>query len=95
MINELKKELIDYGTAQLPNYAPEDLDLYKAAQISQLLDRYSDQWVALNNVLQAKRREILGRPEATEVDCLTLESEFERAIISVRNKFTTTYPLNL
>ena len=95
MINEFKKELIDYGAALLPNYAPKELDLYKSLEISKLLDSYSDKWVALNNVLQAKRKEILNRPEITEVDLLTLENEFERAVVTVRNKFTSAYPLNL
>lgn len=95
MINEFKKELIDYGSAQLLHYAPKELDLYKSIEISKLLDCYSDKWVALNNMLQAKRKEILNRPEINQVDLLTLENEFERAVVTVRNKFTTTYPLNL
>jgi hypothetical protein len=95
MINEFKKELIDYGTAQLPKYAPKDLDLYKENDISLLLDRYTDKWVALHNVLRAKRKEILKRQQISSIECMDLQNEFELAVSTVRNKFTTAYPLNL
>ena len=95
MINDFKKELIEYGTAQLPKYAPRDLELYRENDISLFLDKYTDKWVALHNLLRAKRKEILKRREINSLDCMDLQNEFETAVATVRNKFTTTYPLNL
>ncbi len=95
MVDQFKQELIEFGTAQLHKFKPKDLDLYKELQISKLLDKYGDKWMGLNNILWAKRQEILQRPEATYIDGQILQTEFDKAVITIRNKFTKAYPLNL
>ena len=95
MIDQFKAELIEYGTSQLPKFKPKDLNLYKEPQITKLLDKYGDKWMALNKAIWAKRQEILSRPEAIPVDGIIVESEFNRAMVTIRNKFTAAYPVNL
>ena len=95
MTDQFKAELIEYGTAQLSKFKPKDLNLYKEPQVTKLLDQYGDKWMALNKALWAKRKEILSRQEEIPEEGLWVESEFNRAMVTIRNKFTAAYPVNL
>lgn len=95
MIDEFKAELIEYGTSRIPKFKPKDLDLYKEPQVTNLLDKYGDKWMALSKALWAKRQEILNRPDAISIDGPVLQTEFDRAVVTIRNRFTAAYPVNL
>ena len=95
MIDQYKREFIEFGTAQLPKFRPDDLDLYKERQLTRLLDEYGNKWVALQKTLNAKKQKIMKRPEMIEIDVLALQACFDEATLTIRNKFTAAYPLNL
>ena len=93
MIDQLKKELLECGYYELPNYAPKDLDLNNTSRIDRLLDNYSNKWIALQELLRLRRQEIIKKTENISLDRRELQEELEDAIITVRKKFTTAYPL--
>lgn len=93
MIDQLKKELLECGYSELPNYAPKDLDLNNTSRIDRLLDNYSNKWIALQELLRLRRQEIIKKTENISLDRRELQEELEDAIITVRKKFTTAYPL--
>jgi len=94
MTGKFKEELIEYGKAELHNYAPKELDMEKAARIDILLDRYSGKWLALQDKLNARKIYILNREHANNLpDFDKLPEQLDEAISAVRKIFTSTYPL--